>query len=475
MGVDHTSRLKLMGALAHRFTFGLEQMKRLIKVFDYGQNQVEAVAVLFGQILDFDSGGDVLVEMLGTVGVTQLQQVLGGLYDFKRMLPSGHYCLGLENPHHRTLLKQLAAISQCQADSQSDVFDVSQCGDRQCFRNCMFNNTPWTQLSLGSLDKLWRGKLPVEKKKKKKKDDPPPPPPTGPPPKGPLIEPAGILEFDFVADQQPAAGQAATMNEIKFEKWCKNARKIRRNRSSELLRWVRSELVNHFITVDQVLIFLEAVASDDSSKADLMMACWTRILDRDLNGHKLLLQFPPATAQRLRRQIGWIKLFNPLEVEKPYSMDLAIRDERLVAIYILEVAQQEAPGEDGLVLPIQLRAEGAEEAVELKNVPEIWWEEFPLNVPTTGVVTIWHETKPAEFNQTARLEQVMKQLQDEGQDDDDEDLIEEYLQDAQHAHSDAQRQKLAPMRSQLAQKRLGITVPEPPPIPTKVPLGLRTD
>ena len=143
----------------------------------------------------------------------KLEKRVGSLYEFNRTIPCGHYVLGLENEHHVVLLKQLAAISHRLAVEHQErrVFDVSQHGSFHCFRNETYQVDP---IEIGQLKNLpWRGKevdlATVDK---------------------------GLLEFDFVPDVHAPTDQEA-MSEKLFDKWCKKARKLRRE-PKELRRCV---------------------------------------------------------------------------------------------------------------------------------------------------------------------------------------------------------------------------------------------
>lgn len=433
-GVDHSSRLRVLWTLSLSYTFHSDQLQKILAVFDFGANQMDALGCMFGQICDQKQQHELVESLVGDV--PRLEQLLGVLYDFNRSNPCGHYVLHLDNPHHVVVLKHLGEISARLAQQQAEAkgFDVSQHSNLQAFRNESY------ELDLVEINTLsqvaWRGQE-IDLARVNK----------------------GILEFDFVPIEGPAADQEA-MVERKFDKWCKAARKLRKE-TKELLRWVKWEMMDHCLTIDQLIQLLESAAMDDGTRLSIVMMCWTRVVDHRKHSGKLLARVGPLVTGQLRRQLGQIQLFSPSDVDRVFNLDFRLKDERLIAQYLIELALHEMGGEEGLKLPGTLLQPEAEDPDELKNVPGGWLVEFPDNLPTQGTWNVEYasdipvfDTEAVLAQQEAKLEAQQEKIAADPNAELEEVEMDPHVLEEQHIESALQ--KLAPYRVQLAVKLLGM-------------------
>merc|ERR1719313_2138505 len=104
----------------------------------------------------------------------------------------------------------------------------------------------------------------------------------------------------------------------------------------------------------------------------------------------MIMHLSEAVQVELRKSIGPLKLVNPLQPVMQYTLQLSMRDERLVARFLLELAAKEYPeAESGVGLQPagtldELKGDD-KGPVELRKVPEAWMESPPEGgLPTSG-------------------------------------------------------------------------------------------
>ena len=154
--------------------------------------------------------------------------------------------------------------------------------------------------------------------------------------------------------------------------------------------------MSSYFTVKQVMTKLLGVLSpeDHELRAEVVMILWSRILDEECIITTLIPSLDETTRAKLRHQLGPLYLFNPLEPNAEYMLNFSMRDERLLAKFILGLATTEYPPVDSGVglQPAGTFDELKEDAkgpVELKKVPEGWLLQEPEGgLPHMGIWSV---------------------------------------------------------------------------------------
>jgi len=370
------AKLQVLRALASTYTVETTMLPQILSVFEYGENTIEAMAILFGRVADHVNLPKAIEENLGPNGTKKLIQSVGPLYTFNMDNPCGHYRLDLANPHAKTVLRNLSTISfhHIQHRSSNKMFDLSQHGNYECFRNETMDGIPISFKSESNTAKFLllgpAGEKTLEILTKKK----------------------GILEFDFVPSTRPPKDSVLVEGKEE-ERLLRKTRRVRKE-SMQLLRWLRWEAAQTYFSVEQAANFLE-LATDESMKIDMIMIFWNRIVDEENFLEGIFKHLTGQSQKILRKNIGPLKLFNPLAPNMFYTLNFWMRDEKLLARFLLELAAKEYPPvEVGVALqPAGFFDEqkGDDKGpIELKKVPEIWMELPPEGgLPGHG---IWEVT-----------------------------------------------------------------------------------
>jgi len=433
--VGAVPRLRVLKALCSQYTFQTSMLAQILKVFEYGQNSIEAMAILFGRVADQQNLPTVCEDLLGVKGLTKLVEIVGPLFTFNRDNPCGHYRLDLGNDHCHIVLRQLASISSdhIHTRSEANMFDLSQHGNLECFRNETLDNAPleirsedvsgkWTQLNTT---------FPL------------------------LVRHKGILEFDFVPSTRPP-GDVQEISDKNMERLMKRVRRMKKEPPHKLVAWLRWEAAENYFLVKQATEILDAAATDDSLREEMIMLMWNRIVDEENIVDGLILKLSEKSQFDLRRRIGPLKLFNPLNPCMQYTLQLSMRDERLVARFLLELAAKEYPeAESGVGLQpagtLDEQKGDDKGPVELKKVPEVWMESPPEGgLPTSGIWCVTYEPPlvdaPPELNTT-------EEADEESEEEDEEEQLQK--------RHDATNSKHAAFRAMIATKLLGWSFPSP--------------
>jgi len=436
-------RLRVLRALSKEYTFETTMVPTILTAFEYGQNTIEAIAIIFGRIVDHENMHKTCEELVHENGLKKLREIIGPLYTFHRDNPCGHYRLDLANEHAHTVLTLLATVSfhHVQAQQEAKAFDLSQHGDYECFRNETLDNAPIEirseDVTAKSVQFQTTSSLLVRKK--------------------------GILEFDFVPSSRPPA-EAQEIPEKSIDRLVKKVRRMKKE-PEELARFLRWEAHSNYFLVKQIVDLLD-VAADDAMRQEMVTIFWNRVLDEENITTKLLPSLNEKVQAELRDRIGPLKLFNPLKPSLHYTLNLQMRDERLVARFLLELAAKEYPEvEAGVGLqPAGTFDEqkGDEKGpVEMKKVPELWLEAPPEGgIPTTGIWSVMYDPPLVELQpEVKKADDGDAEDSDEEERDDDDEDSEEHLQ----RRREATDQKHLALRKMLAVTVLGWKFPEEEP------------
>jgi len=440
-------RLRVLQALSSQYTFETTQLSQIVDLFEFGEATIEAVAVLFGRCVDQKNVQAACEEIfekkgMGEKAMTKLAAVLGPLFSFNRENACGHYRLDMASTHAHTVLRQLVTISVHHAQERcaAGLFDLSQHGNYECFRNETMDNGPieidsedvsakWVQLGTS---------FPILHKHK------------------------GILEFDFVPSTRPG-GEVETISEKVMEKLYKKVRKLRKE-PEQLARFLRWEAAEHYFAVKQVANLID-VAMTDEMRQEMLMIVWNRIVDEENIMQGLVVHLKEELQATLRRHIGPLKLFNPLRPIRQYTLNLAMRDERLVARFLLELAAKEYPETESGALGLQPAGTLDEQKgddkppVELKKVPDLWMEPPPEGgLPSLGIWCIMYDPPmvdlPLRPPKTAKTVADVDEAEESAEEEDEEEVFQK--------RKEATDAKHEPFRTMIATKLLGWSFPEPP-------------
>merc|ERR1711871_966056 len=204
------------------------------------------------------------------------------------------------------------------------------------------------------------------------------------------------------------------------------------------------------------------------------MVMWNRIVDEENIRDRIIEKLDDAARVTLRKSIGPLKIFNPLMPNMHYDLNFWMRDERLLARFVLELA---AKGYPYVEVGSGLQPAGVFDAEDkdkkgnpkppqtLKKVPEAWMEVPPDGgLPTKGRWTFDYECPLIEIKKKEPQPENAEEEDDEEFDpfnyqiEEEEDPLEDMDPESPEYHQKLLQltyEKHEPFRKLLATQMLG--------------------
>lgn len=258
------------------------------------------------------------------------------MFGFNTRNVTGHYKLDLAKPWDNVVACKLAELSASEKKRQIslDTKDLSQNGNRECWRNETLNGVPFQYDPMEFM-------IPLE----------------------------GVLELDFISYVRPPS-KATPVSEIHFNdllnalekefQTCQSNYILHQSKSKGAsnsknrpvqetetwsakmaLIWLRKISLTFYVEVPQMKrLFTVFDTSEDQREAFVIL--WPRLVDEE-NSHEMLDHFSDSDNQILRYRLGHLSLFNPISPDGKYDLDLAIHEQAAVAKLLLLLSVRE-PG-----------------------------------------------------------------------------------------------------------------------------------
>jgi len=298
------------------------------------KKQHDMIDLLYCKISDHEND-DLFLSRLKQVDRESLRERIGPMFGFNTRNVTGHYKLDLGKPWDNVVACKLAELSASERKRQIslDTKDLSQNGNRECWRNETLGGMPFQYDPMEFI-------IPVE----------------------------GILELDFISYVRPPS-KATPVSEIHFDilldalkkevQTCrssyvpppksrgtshsKDRSKVENDKWSATMAliWLRKISLTFYVEVPQMkTLFTVFDTSEDQREAFVIL--WPRLVDEE-NSHEMLSHFSDSDNQILRYRLGHLSLFNPISPDGNYDLDLAVHEQAAVAKLLLLLSVRE-PG-----------------------------------------------------------------------------------------------------------------------------------
>jgi len=313
------------------------------------KKRMEMIATLYSKISDHENDSEFL-RRLREEDYEALKVALGPMFSFNTRNVTGHFKLDLEDPWHNVIACKLAELSVTEKKRQLslDMKDLSQKGNRQCWRNELYNGEPFVYNPMKF-----------------------------------IIPNQGILELDFASFVRPPS-KATPITQERFAyvlQLVQQAIDECVEDDEAALIYLRKNSLTFYLDCAQ----MQQIFASFDEKADQIEAfviLWPRLVDEE-NSHEMLKHFSNESAQILRNRLGHLALFNPMQPDGKYELDLAVHDQAAVA---------------KLLLLLSVRESGRNLQHETFNghrleIPKEWLAELPKD----GLLNMHYVTERPEF------------------------------------------------------------------------------
>lgn len=386
-GFDRREKKNLLNIASADLYFSCQQATNLLSAYgaDESHEKVDAVFSLLPRLTDPENESTFIRANLRPAERRVLDSKLGQLTTFHIENPTGHYRLDLSNETDRMLFGKLQIINgeEVALAKRNGFADTSQYGTWDGFRNGTLSGEPF----------LLTGDFTSES-----------------------VGNEGILEFDFVSTTV-APAWARPMRKREFAKFLRRVQRIvaeaervniagiaaasaaanegtmaeaRRgskagihgahplapSQITSLLSTVRDGVYNVWLKSEQAVRLVQAVPpSDPGVRVEVCIAIFGRMQKLADFIENILPLVPESAVPDVWQRIGWLNLFNPSNPDHYWSMDLSVREQRLVTVALVDLAIAE-PGENW---------EGeCYNDIAGWELPSSWIEE----VPDSGMLTL---------------------------------------------------------------------------------------
>jgi len=292
----------------------------------------------------------------------KLHDILGPLFCFDPRNRNGRYVLDLRSKYQNVLARTLLSLSVSEGMEleASGRPDISQSNNKQCWRNESLNLSPFT------LQHSW------------------------------ILPNDGLLRLDYLSFERPPA-DAQVWEAAGFEAWLE-AFQVRLEAPTDWvspdgswLTWLQRHCMEGWLSAEQVGTILDRLP-DEMQKVEGFVACWSRLVDEE-NTYKALEGLSPLSRRELSERIGFLSLFNPLQPNGHYILDLAKSEQHTLA-HVLVVYAAEEPGENIRECTYTF---GGDEPRQCQ-IPQTWVDELPVK----GTLSFMYYVAPGQENMEMR-------------------------------------------------------------------------
>lgn len=103
-----------------------------------------------------------------------------------------------------------------------------------------------------------------------------------------------------------------------------------------------------YLSVAQLSSLLSLLPQEGLARVEVIAGLFGRLIDLEYFFRKILLSMGTDHRQVVVDRLGWLNVWNPLDPDGYYELDLAKRDERIIAEGLVALAVAE-PGENWIV------------------------------------------------------------------------------------------------------------------------------
>lgn len=169
------------------------------------------------------------------------------------------------------------------------------------------------------------------------------------------------------------------------------------------LTWVQRHCIELWLSaaqVAQLLGALEEAGLDELSRVKCFVATWARLVDEE-NAHEAINLVSAQGRVELSERLGYLNLFNPLQPNGRYILDLTQAEQHTLAHVLVTYANEE-PGEN--IEDCQYTFGGDE--LRPCVIPRTW----VANLPTKGLLSLVYHAEPGTEKMEMRQETACKLL-----------------------------------------------------------------
>jgi len=355
-------RLHVLKALCQEYQIYCSDMPQFAKLFTYGESQLTALTTLCAFVEDPVQLSEVCKKILDKPMVKRLKAIVGSLWYFDPLAPSGHYQLKLSHDVDRMLLKRLQMLSTRNAAkleaNKLKCTSVCQTEEWHSFRNSMIDGkaVPLAGKSCRDLG---------------------------------LLE-QGFVEFDYIMPNVlPLSKGTMSSNFFKREasrfetEFSINPTKALYN-LNELLR-------DFSFSGEQVAELMSVPPEQDPHRVDIAVALWPVFADIK-QVHYIHNAAGPENLLALQTRIGHLPMFSPFLPDGEYTLNLAIFEQRKVAMILSKLYSITG---DGQLSQSKLGGK--------KYTGYEGWMNLSQGAPKKGIWTVRYITRQASYPERQRI------------------------------------------------------------------------
>jgi len=282
---------------------------------------------MFSRLVDRNNFSSVS-DSLSQEELAALKRELGALWSYTDSNPTGHYRLDLSRPFDRNLALKVLETNNMERGwrRMADLFDTSDDGFYMNFRNETIDAKSFTW------NGVWR------------------------------IPATGILDFDYVSTERPPFHTPPLDNDL-FRELVSDLKRSELSDAQKLgvLQLYTAEeyfsteqatkIVRYFETpqvrVDAVVNLHRRIIDLENFLQAMMRTLRHRGLPKTYGDDEVPSVQDDMEINEVLRRIGWLNLWNPLDPDVMYRLDLSKRDQNLIARCLVDLAVCE-PGENWL-------------------------------------------------------------------------------------------------------------------------------
>lgn len=330
-----STNVKIAIAMSHfsEFVFfSCLHVRAVLSCFDEPEAHYKILINMYCKIVDIQDK-DVFITKLSHEALHNMKRKLGQLFDFCAEFPMRHYRIDLSQKFDVELFQKLQSTSTIQRRLAGTIRlpDTSQYPlIPMCIRNVRFNGVNQKDFSVAL-----------------------------------VLPKAGIVELDFTSIMTQIPDQLCslkTCSDSSFMKMRQSVYLATSNAAFGLDVLAKQLETNHYSITTKQTFFLLALwppicnsslgsqdlcaASENFARVDALVQCFSHISDLENLWPTLRSdsEYDWKAIQLICCRIGWLNVWNPLDADGYYELDLSVRDQKIVCECLVVLSVKE-PGE----------------------------------------------------------------------------------------------------------------------------------
>lgn len=330
-----STNVKLAIAMSHfsEFVyFSSQQVRAILSCFDEPEAHYKILLSVYCKTVDIQQK-NIFISTISQENVRNIKQTLGQLFDFCAEFPMRHYRIDLSKKFDVDLFKKIQSTSTIQTRYAGSIRlpDTSQYHlIPLCIRNVRWNGVQQKDFTIAY-----------------------------------AIPKAGIVELDFTSIMTQIPDRVPSLlacSDASFMKMRQNVYSSISNVASGLDTLASQLETNLYSLTTQQTLFLLALwppilnasvngqnlcdSGANCARLDALVCCYSHISDLENLWPNLRSdsEYSWKSIQMICDRIGWLNVWNPLDSDGYYELDLSFRDQKVVCECLVVLSVKE-PGE----------------------------------------------------------------------------------------------------------------------------------